>query len=69
MAPEELKYDCSLPCSDLVQSLSARGNGGDSGIATSTLQKWDILMKILTDLDTVAECCRENLHNVTLTVQ
>lgn len=71
MAPEELNYDCSLLCSDLVQSLSARGNGegDDSGRATSTLQKRDILMKILTEPDTIAECCKENLPNVTLTVQ
>lgn len=69
VVPKKLNYECSLPCSDLVPSFSARGNRGDSGRATSTLQKWDMLMKILTELDTTTECCKENLHNVTLTVQ
>jgi len=45
------------------------GQRGDSRRVTSALQKWDILMKILTEPDTIAECCKENLHNITVTVQ
>lgn len=35
-----------------------------NGRATSALQKRDSLMKILTEPDTVAERCKENLHNI-----
>jgi len=55
------------PLPDLIQSRFAGGNEEDRGRATS--EKRDILMKILTEADTIAKCCKENLHNVTLTVQ